>query len=384
MTNDQQPSFSRPTWVDIRLDHISHNIKAIKAYLGSRTKLMAVVKADAYGHGARRVSAAVIQAGADWLGVASLSEAIELRDYGINAPILILGATPPAYAKEVVEYGVIPAVFDIYLARAISAIAVKRGGKGKVHIKIDTGMGRLGALWEEAPELIREVAGLPGIEIEGIFSHLATADESSKDYVRIQLNRFNRVLSQLKESGIQIPIKHLANSAGAIDCPFTRLDMVRAGISIYGLSPARDFPLKINLHPVMSFKTRIIQLKWWPEGSPISYGGTYRTNKPARVAALPVGYADGYTRNLGNRAHVLIRGQRAPVIGRVCMDFSMVDVTSVPEVSEGDEVVLFGSQGKERMPVEEIAELSGTINYEIVCGIGSRVPRVYLLDKSGL
>ncbi|MEW5767004.1 MAG: alanine racemase [bacterium] len=371
-------NFSRPTWVEIRLDYIGHNIKAIKEHVGPQVKLMAVVKADAYGHGASRVSERAVQAGADWLGVASLSEAIELRDYGIKAPLLILGATPAAYAKEVLENRVTPTVFEPCLAKALSIAAVERGEKCKVHIKVDTGMGRLGVIWEEAPKLTREIAGLPGIEIEGLFSHLATADEPAKDYVRLQLTRFYWVLNQLEEAKIHIPIKHMANSAGAIDSPFTRLNLVRPGIATYGLPPAKDFPLKIDLYPAMSFKTQIIQLKWWPSGSPISYGGTYRTNRPARVATLPVGYADGYNRELGNKAYVLIGGQRLPVIGRVCMDFSMVDVTSLPEVREGDEVVLFGSQGKERIPVEEIAELCRTINYEIVSRIGGRIPRVYV------
>jgi alanine racemase len=365
----------RPTWVEVRLDNLLHNINVVRGYVGA-VKLLFVVKANAYGHGAVQIAKKATDAGIDWLGVASLDEAEEIRKSKISVPILVLGATPCEYAGEIIELGVTPTVFEEELATALSEEAKKRGKVCKVHIKIDTGMGRLGVVWSDAMGLVKRVCELPAIEVEGIFSHLSTAGEDDQ-YLKMQLARFKEILGLLEKDRIRIPMRHIANSAAMMGYPETWFDMVRVGIAIYGLYPVKGFRERIRLFPVMSLKSKIVQIKEWPKGARISYGATYQTERFTRIATIPVGYADGYSRVLGNRAYVLIREKRAPVVGRVCMDFIMADVTGISGVDIGDEVVLFGVQGREEITAEEIAELSGTINYEVVSKISSRIPRRY-------
>lgn len=365
--------FERSAWVEIDLGAIAHNVEEIKKI--TPAKICAVVKADAYGHGAIAVARAVLQAGADRLAVAILSEALELRRAGFRVPILVLGYTPTWQAPLVVDHGIIQTVFSLDAAQALSAAAVAVGKTVKVHIKIDTGMGRIGIRPEEAGKFAVAVAALPGIEIEGVFSHFATSDSSDKSYTYEQYNQFMAGLQYIEQEGIQIPIRHISNSAAILDLPEMHLDMVRPGIILYGLWPSDEVNRNIELRPAMKLKAQVGFAKPMPKNAPISYGCTYITDKPSRIATLPVGYADGWSRLLANKVQVVVRGQRAPLVGRVCMDQCMIDVTHIPGVVTGDEVLLFGG---EELPVEEVAEYMGTINYEIVCMVGKRVPRLYV------
>lgn len=372
---------SRPVWAEVDLRAIAHNTQQLKKLLAPRTELMAIVKANAYGHGAVPVASTALANGASWLGVATLEEALELRQNGITAPILILGYLSPEDARAVVEADISQTIFALEQARALSQAAQTLGRQARLHLKIDTGMGRLGFLPQETIAAARAIAELPGVTLEGIFTHFANADARDKTYTWQQLQIFNRVLVDLEREGIRIPWKHAANSGALIDLPATHFNLVRAGISLYGHYPSEEVDKgKLSLLPAMAFKTRVILVKEVPAGSYISYGCTFCTDRPTKVATLPVGYADGYSRLLSNRAEVLVRGRRAPVIGRVCMDYCMIDVTAIPEVEVGDEVVLFGRQGEACLPVEEVAGWLGTINYEVLCMISHRVRRLYLSD----
>ncbi len=376
MTTD---SVTRPAWAEIDLLAITHNLKEMRRVTDKKAKIMAIVKANAYGHGAAQISRAVLAAGADYLGVAILDEALELKNAGINAPILILGYTPSEQVAEAVRQDITLTVYNNEGARVVSEAAAILNKKAKVHIKIDTGMGRLGFLTNKdiGPE-IKEIASLPGLELEGMFTHFAVSDIIDKEYSKKQFEKFIMIDNQLKKLGVNIPIRHLANSAAIIDLPQFHADMVRAGISLYGLYPSGEvLKDKINLRPALSFKARVANVKTVPAGTSISYGRTYITDKETKIATIPVGYADGYTRLLSNKAHVLIRGARVPVIGRICMDQFMVDVSTIPKVEIGDEVVLIGRQGEQEITADELAEILGTINYEIVCMVSHRVPRVY-------
>lgn len=371
----------RPTWVEINLDNLRHNILELKKIISSATKLCAVVKADAYGHGAVEVAKEAIACGASYLSVAFLDEAIELRKNGITTPILILGFTPENQFDKILEYDITQTVYNFKSGAMLSDCALKQNKKAKVHIKVDTGMNRIGFCPEACTTAeFRELFSLRGLEIEGIFTHFARADERDRHFTNEQFQIFTGIVKAIEEAGYKIPIKHVANSAGVLQYPETHLDMVRPGIILYGLYPSDEIDKNlISLKPVMSFKTRVSNVKVLPKGKPISYGGTYITQRQSIIATLPVGYADGYSRLLSSRAQVLINGQRAPVVGRVCMDQCMVDVTDIQGgVSIGDEAVLLGADGNNRISAEEIAELMGTINYEVVCGISKRVPRVYI------
>lgn len=370
----------RPVWAEIDLSAISHNLQEVRRIIPSHSKIMAIVKANAYGHGASAVVPKLLEAGADYLGVAILDEALELREQGIKAPILVLGYTGEENCPLVVKHDITQTVFSLRQAKSLSKAALSLHKKAKIHIKVDTGMGRIGFLaTPQAVKEAEEIAKLPGLEVEGIFTHLANADARDKTYSQAQLDKFFWFVSQLEKAGIHIKYKHAANSAAIIDLPQAHLDLVRPGIMLYGLYPSHEVAKdKVKLQPAMSLKTRIVHLKEVEPGTSISYGCTYVTKSKARIATLPLGYADGYTRLLSNKGMALVHGTRVPVVGRVCMDQCMLDVTAVQGVTLGDEVVLMGRQGEAIISADEIAELIGTINYEVVCMISSRVPRIYV------
>lgn len=350
---------------------------------------MAVVKANAYGHGIIEVSKTAINSGADCLGVARLTEAIKLRKAGLSSPILVLGYTPPDMVEDIIKYELMQTMYSFDTAKEFSEYAVQEGKKISIHLKIDTGMGRLGMIPgsllnrpSDQCNIVNEIASimkLSGIVVEGIFTHFATADSKDKSYAKKQIDIFLDLIQELEKAGIHIPVKHAANSAAIIDMPETHLDMVRAGISIYGLYPYNEINKKhIPLKPAMELKSRIIHLKDVPAGFKISYDSTYKTRKSTIIATVPVGYGDGYSRALSSCGHMLVCGCRSPVVGRVCMDLTMLDVGHIPGITLEDEVVIFGKQRDASVTVDEIASTLNTINYEIVTMIADRVPRIYL------
>jgi alanine racemase len=370
------PISGRPTWLEIDLNAISDNIRQVCRIVGPRVRVMAIVKANGYGHSITHVAQAAVAGGAAMLGVACLSEAHVLRAEGITTPTLVLGYTPAWQAEEAVRHDVRVTLFDLDTARALSQAAQAVGHPARVHIKVDTGMGRLGILAEEAPAFVEAVTRLPGIEVEGIFTHFSVADEADKTYTCWQLARFHRVIGALRDQGIHIPLAHAANSAALLSVPESRLDMVRVGIAMYGLAPSAQTPLPPGFRPSLTWKTVIAQVKALPSGSFVSYGNTYRTRGEERIAVIPVGYADGFRRAPTHWGHVLVRGQRAPIVGRVCMDQTMINVTHIPGVRQDDEVVLIGRQGDTEITVDEVAARLGTVNYEVVVEILARVPRL--------
>ena len=367
------------TWVEINLDALGCNFDAVREMLPENIKILAVVKANAYGHGAIGV-AKFLEDKADYLAVAATDEALELRKNGVNCPILILGHIPYGDYDNIVKYNITPTISDFYEAELLSQAAAKAGSVAPLHIAVDTGMNRIGFKCDKnSVEEIKKIKTLPNIEIEGVFSHLAAADMLDKAYTKMQAEKFEKFAAQLENAGINAPIKHLYNSAAIADLE-KKYDMVRQGIILYGLKPSDEVEFNnINIpQPVMSMKTRVVQVKTLPAGESISYGCTYTTEKETRVATLCAGYADGVTRVLSNNGEVLIRGKRAKIIGRVCMDQFMVDVTHIPEVEAGDTATIFGTDGNETISVDEIAKKANTINYEIICNINSRVTRVYM------
>ncbi|MEG6520459.1 alanine racemase [Desulfotomaculum sp. 1211_IL3151] len=366
-----------PTWAEINLEAIRHNIREVRRVIGPNKEIMAVVKANGYGHGAVPVAQAALAAGATRLGVARLSEAQELRRAGIQVPILILGYISPEQISDALDLNICLTVFRSDLAEQISAVACSKGMKATVHLKVDTGMGRLGFTPDRVGVAAIAVAyNLPGLNAEGIYTHFATADAEDKSYTRGQFERFMFVLQQLQEMGISFSLRHCANSAAIMECPETYLDLVRPGIIMYGLYPSEEVDKnKIALQPAMTLKTRIAHIKHVGPGTKISYGCTYTVPRETVIASLPIGYADGYPRLLSSKGEVLVQGKRAPVIGRICMDQCMIDVGKITGVQIHDEVVIFGAAA---LPVEQMAAWLGTINYEVVCWVGSRVPRVYM------
>ncbi len=360
------------TYTEISLEAIKHNIAEIKKYVDSRTRFMAVVKANAYGHGASAVARAAVEAGADYLGVANLKEALELRESGILSPILILTESPTSVADEVIQHELTQTVYSFSEAKALSEESEKRKSPVRVHVKIDTGMGRVGVLPSEAMAFLTKVASLPGLVLEGVFTHFAKAEDPEDKFTADQFHKFQQIIARVPH----IPLKHSANSAAALFHRETHLDMVRVGLMMYGLYPQGNSRRLINLKPALSFKSRITYLKKVPAGTPLSYGSTYVTPAETTVATIPVGYADGFSRRLSNRGQVLIRGRRYPVVGRVTMDLTMVNVGN-GKVEMGDEVILIGEQDGQGISADEIAALEDTISYEVVCSIGKRVPRVY-------
>ena len=366
------------TYVQIDLDAIRANLRNVRAKTG--TGVMAVVKADAYGHGAVQV-ARHLEADCAFFGVSSVAEAMELRQAGLKKPILILGHTPVEGFSRAVDMDIRIAIFKWSDAQELSRVAQVRGRTAHIHLAVDTGMGRIGfEATAESADLCARIAQLPGLEVEGLFSHFATADCADLSRARAQAERFDAFHSMLLDRGMVIPIRHLNNSAGLMNFA-TQYEMVRSGIVTYGLYPSDEVdPRLLCLKPALSWYSRISHIKLLPPGCPISYGGTYVTDRPTRVATVTVGYADGYWRSLSGRFYVLIRGRRAPILGKVCMDQMMVDVTDIPDVTLEDRVTLVGSDGNETITVEQIAAQAGSFNYEFICSIGRRVPRVYYRD----
>jgi len=371
-------------WTEISLDAISHNVKEIKKCLKTGVKLMGVVKADAYGHGAFEVAEALLENGTEYLAVAFCDEAVELRKQGVEVPILVLGNSIQSDIESLIDFGITVTVSDYGFAKELSDKAVEKKKDVLVHVKIDTGMSRIGFLADSEENLVASrdeilrISKLPNIMVEGMFTHFASADEVDEKYTYMQYKRFVEMQEALEEKGMRIPIKHVCNSAGLVKFPEMQLDMVRAGIILYGMYPSADFDRNsIRLVPAMKFKTRITQIKELDEGVSLSYGMTHTLEKRSEIATMSVGYADGYPRNLSNKAKVLVKGQLANQLGRICMDQCMIDVTKVNNINVGDEVTLFGD-AEASVSVDRIAELLGTINYEVTCGIGRRVPRIYI------
>lgn len=368
-------------WKEIKLDAVKNNVKNIRGLLEDGVRLLAVIKADAYGHGAVEVAQSLLfDGGADYFGVATYGEAEQLRRAGINTPVLILGAVFDDEYAELVKDDITLTVFDFDTAKKLSDTAKKLGKTAKIHIKIDTGMARIGFLpSEDAVEEIIKISKLDGIEIEGMFSHFAKADEADKMPTRVQFEKFMFIKNELLKRGIKIPICHICNSAGIIDFPEYHLDMVRSGIITYGYYPS-DFVNKdaLKLESAMSFKSRVVHIKTVEKGTSVSYGGTFTAKEKMKIATVSAGYADGYSRLLSNKADVIINGVRCRVLGRVCMDQLMVDTTHLKNINLGDEVILFGKSGNNKVTVEETAEIMGTINYEVMCGLSRRVPGVYI------
>ncbi|MDD5120605.1 MAG: alanine racemase [Candidatus Omnitrophica bacterium] len=363
----------RPTWAEVNLNNLEHNLRQVKAFLPLGIKVLVTVKADAYGHGIVAVSKKLSACGVDYLGVASIDEGIKLRRAGIKTPILLLGLILKKDIQPVFTYALTPTICDKEMAVVLNAKACALRKPIRLHIKVDTGMGRIGILHDDAFKLVKDIYKLKNVIIEGLFTHFAFADLNRK-FTSYQISLFKKLVSELRGSGIIIPLVHAANSIGLIDYKDSHFTMVRPGLVIYGLHPKEG--LDINLRQVLTLKSRIIFIKDVPAGYGISYGRTYITNRLTRIITLPIGYGDGYPRNLSNLAPVLIAGKRFRICGKICMDQIMVDVGKLkPKI--GDEVVLIGSQGSQRITAEELADLSGTIPYEIVCGLGSRIPRVY-------
>lgn len=369
-------------WAEIDLDAIAHNTREIKKLTGSKVEMMGVVKADAYGHGVLEVVRTLLDNGVTQLAVSMLDEAIQIRKMGIDVPILVLNYTDPARADEIIHNRVTQTVFSTDLAQALSAAAVRLGKDVRIHVKVDTGMTRVGFIpGYNAVRNIMEISRLPGIILEGIFTHFASADESDKSYTLMQFERFMNLCTELIRAGIHIPVKHVCNSAGILQYPEMHLDIVRPGIILYGLYPSREVAGKIDLRPAMTLKANVIFVKDVDKDTYVSYGRTFRTDRKSRIATIPIGYADGYTRLMSNKGRMLVNGEYAPVIGRICMDQCMLDVTDLKhDVHVGDEVVIFGRQNGSCISVDEIADQVGTINYELVCIIGKRIPRVYLKE----
>jgi alanine racemase len=365
----------RSTVADIALDNIALNVQAIRGLLPARAELMAVVKADAYGHGAIEVASLALSAGATRLGVAVLDEAIELRRAGIAAPIHILGYVGPACAEQTVKLGLTATVFDREALQALSGAATRLARRVKVHIKIDTGMGRLGVRPQDAVGFTELAMSLPHIEVEGIFSHLACADAPDLTSARGQIAIFQECCLRLEARGLRL-IKHIANTAAILALPESHLDMVRLGLGLYGMYPAPHMKPLVKLYPAMSVRSRLSYVKWVEDKTPIGYGWTYRARGQRQIATVPIGYADGYSRRLSNLGQALVAGQRVPLVGRVCMDQCMFDVTGVA-AKTGDEITLVGSLGQDEISVDEVAAWMGTINYEVTCGINRRVARVF-------
>jgi alanine racemase len=368
----------RPTVAEIDLRALEFNYRQIQKKVPRGTKILGVVKADAYGHGSLRVSLTLEALGIEYLGVAIPDEGIELRKGGVKTPILILGGVfSKEEGKRFLRYDLTPVVFEKESLRFLSRVAKKKRKRIKVHLKVDTGMGRLGVSTEDWPAFLQEVKRWREIEVEGILSHFSMADEDGGIYSREQWKKFEWAVAVAKTLGIRPRYLHMANSANLAAFAFCAGNLVRPGIMLYGSYPSPAFEKRMKLRPLMTLKTRIHFLKRVPRGRRISYGGTFVTKRESLIATLPIGYADGYNRLLSNRGEVLIRGRRAPVVGTVCMDYVMVDVSHIASVSTGDEVVLLGKQGKEWISAEEVAQKLGTISYEILCSVGKRVPRVY-------
>ncbi len=370
---------TRPVWAEINLDNLAHNIREVRKNTKEDAMVTAVIKANGYGHGSVEIAETFLENGADRLAVAILTEAIELKEAGIDAPILILGYTPKTQFDRVLKYDLIQTIYNLEDAKSLSQMAVEMDKIATIHIKLDTGMGRIGFLpVDSSVDEILEISKLKNINIEGMYTHFAKADEKDKNHVKGQFEKYMNMIKLLSKRGLDIKIKHVSNSAAIIDLPKYNLDMVRAGIMIYGLYPSDEVDKEcIDLKPAMSLKAKIAHLKTVPEDTGISYGQIFKTKNESQIATLPLGYADGFTRLFTGKAEVYINGKRAKVVGKICMDQCMIDVTDIKGVKVGDEVTIFG-YGETGYPhADELAEKIGTINYEIVCMVSRRIPRVY-------
>ena len=367
----------RPTFCTIDLAALRWNLRQVRAKIGAQVKILSMVKANAYGHGAPAVARALVEAGSDAFGVATLEEGVELRQAGIRSPILVVAGTYVEQLDRFFENNLTPVVHDLESLRSLENGVQARGVTLNVHLKIDTGMGRIGFLAAEIDSWLGELKKLRALQIEGVFSHFSTAEDVAGDFTRAQLVTFSNLEQRLRAEGIAPPLVHLANSAATITLPAAYFDMVRPGIMLYGIYPSAAMANQIALKPVLSWQTRIVQLKKVGAGTSISYGQTFVTEHESLIATLPVGYADGYSRLLSNRGAALVRGERAPVVGRVCMDLTMLDVTAIANVQQGDEVVLLGRQGDAEISADEMAGWANTISYEVLTSIAARVPRIH-------
>ena len=365
---------SRAAWVEIDLGAIAHNYKEIRKHMQPDAKLCAVVKADAYGHGAIAVARKAIAAGAEYLAVATISEAMKLREAGFTTPLLILGLTKPDSSFDIVDAELTQTVCRIDLVQALSAEAVAQGKRVKVHLAVDTGLGRIGVRPEDAAHFARVITAMPGIELEGVFSHFALADITDKTFSIEQIRRFQEACDAIAAAGIEIPIRHIAESAAILDLPDVHFDMVRAGILQYGLWPSDEVTHPLQLRPAMKFCARIVYIKTIPPGTSIGYGRNFIAARESRIATISVGYADGYLRAYKG-GFVEVRAKRAPIAGRICMDQCMIDVTDIPEAKLGDIVTLFGS---ETLTADDLARLANTISYEVLCLVSKHVSRIYV------
>jgi alanine racemase len=368
----------RPVWEEVNLDNLAYNMKNIRARVKSK-EIFAVVKADAYGHGAVEVAPVLLENGATRLAVAILTEGVELRKAGIACPIMILGYTPETLFGDILEYDLEPTLFSYEYAEKLSKAAAAAGKTVKIHIKVDTGMGRIGFLPnEESVDEAVKLSKLANLEVEGLFSHFSTADELNKEYSNYQYKNYNWFLDKLVENGVKINIRDIDNSAAIMDLPETNLEGARPGIILYGYYPSDEVDKKVlDIKPVMTLKACILHIKTLEEGQFIGYGRKFKTERKSVIGTLGIGYADGYTRMLSKKAKVIINGKFAPVVGNICMDQCMLDLTDVGDVKVGDDVILMGTDGNLKFDVDDIAPLLGTINYEVLCMIGRRVPRVY-------
>lgn len=376
----------RRTWADISLDAVEYNFRQIRAAAG-QAMVMAVVKADAYGHGDRMMAPFLESVGADWFGVSNLEEALGIRESGVTKPILVFGSTPPEYAYELAKWDITQTCYSLEYAKELSGAAVRLGAALPVHLKFDTGMGRIGFVvtddrFDTALSEAKEAFSLPGIRVTGTFTHFAVADEAAEDsvaYTKLQFDRFARICAAMRAEGIDPGIRHCCNSAAMLCCPEMRLDLVRPGILLYGLYPANNefVTSKIKLSPAMEMRTVVTMVKPLAAGCAVSYGRRYVAPADGVIASTAVGYADGYHRLLTNRGRMLVRGRYAKVVGSVCMDQTMLEVTGIPGVKEGDRVTVFGRDGDAFISADEVAALAGTINYEVVCAMSRRVPRCY-------
>ncbi|MDO4352689.1 MAG: alanine racemase [Clostridia bacterium] len=371
----------RPVWAEINLSNLDYNIKNIKAKLGSGTKIIGVVKADGYGHGSVKVAEVLRANGVDTFAVSTLQEAIVLREAGATEQIISLSLTPNFYSNVLVEYDITPVISSLENARAISKTAIEVGKTVSGFIAADTGMGRIGYLtWDEnAVSEIKEISQLPNFKIAGLFSHMSTADSADKTFSRQQEQCFNEFYDKLIAAGIEIPMRTFANSASVMELPSVYFDAVRPGIILYGCYPSDEVDKSsLSLKPVMSVKATISHLKDVPAGFSVSYGREFISKRPSKIATIALGYADGYPRPYAPKGEVIVNGVKAPLAGNICMDQCMIDVTDVPDVKVGDEVIVMGSDGKNTILADDIAKATGTINYEIICAFGQRLPKVYV------
>lgn len=373
--------FFRPAWVEINLDNLIYNARQIKNKVGDRD-IIGVVKADAYGHGAVEVASTLLKNGFTKLAVAILDEAIELRKNGIECPIMILGITPNFLFEDLIKYNLEPTISSYDDANSLSKMAVKYGRKIKIHIALDTGMGRIGFLPDDKGiDAVYKISQLQNIEIESLFSHFSTADESDKTYTKLQFEEYKKFYGKLMDKNVKINMKNIANSAAIMELPFTYFDEVRPGIIIYGYYPSNEVDKnKLNIKPVMTLKANIVHLKTIDKDKYVGYGRKFKSVRKTVIATLPIGYADGYSRRLSQKSKIIINDKLAPVVGNICMDQCMVDVTDVGDVSVGDEVILIGEKGNLKFNADNIASILETINYEVLCMMSKRLPRVYIKD----